>query len=1047
MAREAKEAAAEVARLDKIAASRLAIETAERAKKAKEKAARLAKIAADKIAKEAAEAKVYAAQKAKELADKIAKETKEIIKKVDIETKYEKADVFLGGVLPGGITPAEIIKSKEEERAAQLAKQQAQLEIFKEKIIEPVVDIIKPIGEVVGTIVSPISTVYAETEKQKEFREVVGGPDTVGFTPIYGGALVETSTAFGQGTTMTSYKAITKEDIEQMPFGGSEFIMSTIERELQSKVSNKGREVEQQLTDKYTQLMETQSTSQIKKWDKYIEGDNFTGTPTQYENYMDDYNKQTAINQLLSSDINDKFSKEYQNIMTTFQDKELASAEKWLDTTLKDQRRTRMLKLAPLVFVESAIMGFGISKAIGGIAKISTGLGKAASAGVGTAFIAPIVVSAPELITSAKEDPFAFAGEVVPMLAGFGVGGALAGGLGKGALPKVETLEIPQAGGGKVDVKLLGFETSTGKALILGSKVEGGKIKVGTPDIKPLIEKFPHMTDIKIGSAMETKVLQKGLTDPKIKTTEAAKGLIPVAQELLVKTVKTESKFIEKAGLKEATERLSPKAVEVVLDIAKVEEGVLFGSKSRAAQLAKEFEIKGKKYELTKVPVDIEVRFDTASDIKLKEITATTIKEFKKLGKQEVGGKIIDLSTARTMAKDPLAIEAKIGKDYVKVVEYKSGGGKLEGEFVPEYVVGIKKVGEPIKIGETKVTSLAEELRGVTQGVLRVRRLEGSNLLDIGPSPKRLKDIGSVSVAARTLEMSKPSTKLKITIEKFESFFPPELVKKQITEVLKTPEKIKIADYSVAKTITPKPITIISPSVSKAVSPGVSPYISPSISKVVSPEVSPYVSPSISKVVSPTVSPAVSPYVSPKVISPTVSPSVSPYISPKIVSPSVSPYVSPKVSPYTSPSVSPYVSPKVSPSVSPYYTGKPTKYSPKMAKKKRIIKRRRKPKTKVYTGEIRRQGKWKPVYKGKKQEVITKTKRKISTELGARLRVRAPSGKYMMMQTSKEFRRSKAKSTPHILIEKRKYRLNTPGEKGEIKRAKKAKKAKSMWFK
>ena len=136
--------------------------------------------------------------------------------------------------------------------------------------------------------------------------------------------------------------------------------------------------------------------------------------------------------------------------------------------------------------------------------------------------------------------------------------------------------------------------------------------------------------------------------------------------------------------------------------------------------------------------------------------------------------------------RSPYTIEAKVNGKYEKVAEFKGGDSVIEFEEVPEYVVGLKKVGKPLKVKGIKATKLSEELRGVTQGILRVRKSEG--LIDIYPSPKRLKDIGSVSVSARTLEMSKPSAKLRRDIESFEKLFPDELVKEQVKKISTEPD-------------------------------------------------------------------------------------------------------------------------------------------------------------------------------------------------------------------------------------------------------------------
>ena len=509
---------------------------------------------------------------------------------------------------------------------------------------------------------------------------------------------------------------------------------------------------------------------------------------------------------------------------------------------------------------------------------------------------------------------------------GMGIGSALGGlgsmAIGSGAfkrvLPKVRTLEIPKPFGGFSKTKIIGWETKGGKSITLASWNKG-KLRIGKQNVIKDLLSMPKGTDIKIGSALETSTLQKSLLELGLEKTTGPKviEIIPTAKSILRITKGTKSKFIDKELLKTSTERLSESAVKVVLDISKSEGGIVFGSKSRSAQLAQKYNIKGKEFKLIKVPRDIEVRFDFSSDAQMQKITDNTISRFKKLGKQKVNGKIIDLSTAREIKETPYAIEAKLNGNYIKVVEYK--GGKVTtigGESVPEFVVGIKKVGDPVGIGKTKITSLAEELRGVTQGVLRIRKTSGG-LIDIGPSPKRMKDIGSVSVSARTLELSKPSSKLKKQIEKFEGFFPESLVREQVKLV--SSGTSLIADFS-SKT---KSLIVISPgsliSASKIISP------TNVIFKAPSPKISPYKSPKISPTISPyqISSPKISPYKSP---SPRISPTISPYKSP-------SPKISPTISPYKSPS------PKISP-YKGYSSYKiPFGYSSLARKRKPILKK------------------------------------------------------------------------------------------------------------
>ncbi len=73
---------------------------------------------------------------------------------------------------------------------------------------------------------------------------------------------------------------------------------------------------------------------------------------------------------------------------------------------------------------------------------------------------------------------------------------------------------------------------------------------------------------------------------------------------------------------------------------------------------------------------------------------------------------------------------------------------------------------------KTQITPLSEELRGVTQGIIRVRKRDG--LLDIFPPERRIKDIAQVFPAAETLAESKliRSKKLEASIKRLRELFP-----------------------------------------------------------------------------------------------------------------------------------------------------------------------------------------------------------------------------------------------------------------------------------
>jgi hypothetical protein len=479
----------------------------------------------------------------------------------------------------------------------------------------------------------------------------------------------------------------------------------------------------------------------------------------------------------------------------------------------------------------------------------------------------------------------------------FGTMVLFTGGLGKGKSPL------------KFDIADLG-DIGTWKGITFFDKPLAGYSKatrtftVGMPEFD--LTKLPSGSEIRIGSKLETNIIGENIKNiPESLKTARSGQFIEPAKNVLIKTTGVESPYSRE--LPKQTLYLGEKELNIFYDIGRTEPGVLFGSTSRETSLAKTFIKDEKLYELNKVPKDIELRFDTFGEKDLQRVTDFALKELKGTGGQFK----LEPSKPYTIWKD---IEGK----WEKVAEFK-GKEPLPFEDIEagEYVLGVRKVGTPKTTQGLQVTKLDEELRGVTQGIARVRKVEGK--IDILPSEKRMKDIGSFSVSARTFLDTKSSIFRKSIwnkgaylkdIEKVESLFPKELVESQMKLV--GTEKVLIKDFS--KSITPmskimpkgnfypfyetygtsksyggsaisNSISSISRSFSRSMT--VSP-ISPSpISSQFSMSSSisrTFISPSM------TPSPNISPNVYPSITSPYISPSISsPYISPSISSPSISP--------------------------------------------------------------------------------------------------------------------------------------------------------------
>ena len=559
---------------------------------------------------------------------------------------------------------------------------------------------------------------------------------------------------------------------------------------------------------------------------------------------------------------------------------------------------------------------------------------------------------------------------------------------------KVRQIDIPKT---DFSIKTFGLERK-GRAQPLISLVDG-QFKIFTPDISKQLLELPKGVDIKPGTALETKIFQKGLKLlPERLFVDVARGkkIIPTAQIILRKTERVKSRFIGEQLIE--TERLSPKGVDVVLKIAREEEAVVFGSLARQVQFPK-----GR----GKLPGDIDIRLPKGATAESVEaITKKTIKRLKEAGETAKAG------------ETPGTILVKRKGKFVKAAEFKTLEGLLEGEVVPEQVLGFPKVAKPITIKEQKFTPLAEELRGVTQGVVRIRKV--GELIDVFPSPKRFpKDIISVIDAAETLKESRfiPSPRLTGAIKKFKGFFPEQFPIKAPTG------KTLIADFrspGISVGISPRVLPIPSPIPS--ISPAPSPIsISPGLS--ISPAPSPIsISPGLS--ISPKISISPIPSISP----PSISPGLS--ISPPSISPGLS--ISPAPSPISiSPSISPAPSPiSISPSISPAPS-----ISPKLIKKEREIKQ------KLFDVEVKQ-------FKSKKFLRINKDPlpRNKALNRGADIIDHSVAASFKLTPSTKKvdkpilddsifwkshmFRSpvTKSKLPQKTFIEKNKFRINTPSE-------------------
>jgi len=497
------------------------------------------------------------------------------------------------------------------------------------------------------------------------------------------------------------------------------------------------------------------------------------------------------------------------------------------------------------------------------------------------------------------------------------VGGAfLTGGLIRGVarLPPVPKLargqfEIPTV---KRDIRITTFGLRAGtRGLPLVTRTPRG-LRFGRTDVIPELLQLRPGVDIKIGGPLETSLIRRSLQiSPRV--TKRSREIIGPAQRILLRTRRVKP---TKSKLPVETERLGPKGTKIVLGIAKQEEAVVFGSFARKVQNP-----------AGALPRDIDIRIDKATSTRLQTVAKRAAGELRKAG-----------ITARLRAKTPGAVEVKRKGVFVKAVEFKGKEPIVKEEIVPEQILGLPKVGKPVKVAGQKFTGLPEELRGVTQGVIRVKKKGG--LLDIGPPTKRVKDISSLLETSTALAQRKVvrSKALEKDIAKVGELFGRDVTKgvatRRIVDFTKPFPKRKLTRSQLATSPSAALKQARSPvSVVSRVSPRVS------ISARPSPRPSPRISPRLS--ISPRIQlpkfPSISP--PPKIPKgPPSPPSISPPSPPRKFPPSISPPLSP-------PSISPPLFP---PGTPPPFT--PFLPLPKPRRLKPLLKKPKKEKKRKFKG-------------------------------------------------------------------------------------------------
>ncbi len=391
-------------------------------------------------------------------------------------------------------------------------------------------------------------------------------------------------------------------------------------------------------------------------------------------------------------------------------------------------------------------------------------------------------------------------------------------------------------------------------------------------------------------------------------------------------------------------------------------------------------------------------------------------------------GEMVGLDIAEQVSVHFLRAEGKY-KLSVKDIFKPTGEGAIARMEPTRFVKGSK-----VKIGEAAVTGKKAEVQATIPTGTKVEFIEGK-YYTVWKGTKVPIDYFKTKVGEKVSVKGKPKTYGEI-ISSYEYAPLPSYPKVSIVGPF-------IPSVSVVSKVTPS-VSYIS-----KVTPSI-PYISKVVPSVPSIPVVSKVTPSVSYISKVSIIPS-------KVIyKPSVSKLIPSYISkPSSYVPSVVSYAPSYVSKPLSyiPSITPYKPSYVSKpsyrpiitSYRPSYPYSPRKYPPISPPIKRMKRKPAKIKKKVvkagkgFEGFYKRFGKWKPLAKGTRAQVVAKVKRKVKRELGASYKVKDLStGKYVMPKITKQFRRSKSKKTPYVVVERRRYRLDSPKEKGEIKAAKRA---------
>lgn len=603
------------------------------------------------------------------------------------------------------------------------------------------------------------------------------------------------------------------------------------------------------------------------------------------------------------------------------------------------------------------------------------------------------------------------------------------------------TIDIPTSSGSQ-SVRTFGFETGSRAQPLVSITPDG--LKLGTPKVD--LGQLKPGSSIVPETPLQTKIIRANL--PKEASSVefggnvypgATSEQIAATQNILRQTSKQKSAFITNKVIPE-TRSLNPPGVKEVVKFTKQEDGFIYGSFAQQQQLPRDINV------ARGLPGDIDVQLKAATNTEVAPKVERLAVNLRKAGNK---ARVVE---GKTLIE---TVNPETGLSRHAVDIHTKEAPTLPGSPNPEQsqALGFSINQDKIKIESTEFQKLSEQGVRKAGSITTLRASEGGELF-FAPEAHRVKDVKDFFFTQEALLRSKglSASEAQLKLQPLRKLYPDTLFKSNIPDVPDVPPSpskgvsISNVAYSGVGVLN----TVRSPSIFG--SPNNSGSVKVSIPNISSPRS--LVSPSASSVRSSVGSRNASPSLritSPSAnVSPLASSSHSPSSPsngyPSIPSPSIpqsgsirSPAPSPislPISPIRSPSPkstrspsrpSSNSSPSI-PSISKTTESPPVGFLPKPSYKKKLV-----PGFDVFVKTKGEFLKANPLSLTEEQAFNLGASRVAKTS-SASFKV-VPSGteaigRFDLKVDKEQFRPSKR--TPGVVVEKSRYRINTPGELREI---------------